>query len=62
MTDFKPDDLDEIDGLITAIQDEFEEHFNPEAYPEMMKAFAETHGFLAGYKARMKREEERKEE
>ncbi len=61
MTDLKPEDLDEIDGLVTAIQDKFEYYFDPEAYPEMMKAFAETHGFIAGYKARMKREEERKE-
>lgn len=61
MTDLKPDDLDEIDRLITAIEVEFEEHFDPEAYPDMMRVFAETHGFIAGYKARMKREEERKE-
>lgn len=56
MTDLKTDDLDEIDGLITAIESEFEEHFDPEAYPGMVAAFAEAHGFIAGYKARMKRE------
>lgn len=61
MTDLKPDDLDEIDGLISKIENQFEAEFNPEAYPDMMRVFAETHGFIAGYKARMKREEERKE-
>lgn len=61
MTDLKPDDLDEIDRLVTAIQDKFEYHFHLESYPDMAAAFAETHGFIAGYKACMKREEERKE-
>ena len=58
MTDLKPDDLDEIDRLVTAIECEFEEHFNPESCPGLLAAFAETHGFIAGYKARMKREED----
>lgn len=57
MTDLKPEDLDEIDGVITRIQDEFDEHFDPDVCPKMMWAFAEAHGFIRGYKARMKRED-----
>lgn len=63
MTDLKPEDLDEIDGLISKIEKQFEAEFEfkLEECPGLLAAFAETHGFIAGYKARMKREEERKE-
>lgn len=57
MTDLKTDDLDEIDGLITAIESEFEEHFDPEAYPGMVRRSPKPTGLSLGYKARMKREE-----